>query len=467
MLLAKLITPKKINALRAFRFSFSVILIALCFPAFSQDNSPYTRYGLGDLVPSTNITTRAMGGISTGYNDFLSINFNNPASYGSFYTIKEAKSKKILYGRAILDLGINFENRTLIAPGTTGKFTASNALFSHVQVGIPLRSGWGLSFGLRPITRISYKTIQGGKVLNALPPYLPTGDSTVTLSEGDGGSYLASVGTGFRIKDFSFGINGGYLFGKKDYSSRKSIINDTVAYNSGNFQTKTTYGNLYVNAGMQYQVKLDSTTFMTLGAFGNLKQKLNASQDLIRETFYYDANAGNTRIDSVYEKNGVKGKIEYPASFTAGFIIQRIPVNKKSGWLIGVDYNQSNWKDYRIYGQADSLRNKWEIRVGGELRPSLDAARKSYFGNVAYRAGFFIGSDYVQVKKKLPLFGATLGLGLPLRNFNRLNNQVTLINVAFEYIKRGNNDNLLKENMFRFSVGFSLSDIWFAKKKYE
>jgi hypothetical protein len=407
-----------------------------------------------------------MGSISTGFNDFFSINFNNPASYGSFYTIREEKSKKTRWARAILDIGLNFENHTLIVPNTTGKFAASNALFSHVQVGIPLRNNWGLSFGLRPMTRISYKTIQRGRIIDAVTG-LPTADSTVTLSEGDGGSYLASVGTGFRIKDFSFGINGGYLFGKKDYSSRKSIINDTVAYNSGNFQTKTTYGNVYLNAGMQYQVKLDSTTYMTLGAYGNLKQKLNASQDLIRETFFYDANAGNVRIDSVYEKNGVKGKIEYPASFTAGVTIQRIPVNKKGGWLIGVDFHQSNWKDYRIYGQADSLRNKWEIRAGGELRPSLEAARKSFFGRVAYRAGFFIGPDYIQVKKKLPVFGASLGLGLPVGNFNRLNNQVTLINLAFEYIKRGNNDNLLKENMFRFSVGFSLSDLWFVKKKYE
>ena len=467
MRLAKLITPKKTNALRKnFRFTFSVLLMAYCCPAFSQDNSPYTRYGLGDLVPPTNINTRAMGSISTGYNDFFSINFNNPASYASFYAIREAKSRKLLYGRAILDIGLNFENRTLIKPNTTGRFTASNALFSHVQVGVPIRSNWGLSFGLRPLTRISYKINQGGKVIDAVT-HLPTGDSTNTLSQGDGGSYLASVGTGFKIKKFSFGVNVGYMFGKKDYSSRKSIINDTVTYNSGNFQTKTTYGNVYVNAGMQYFVKIDSSTFLTLGAYGNLKQKLNASQDLIRETYYYDPNAGNIRIDSVYEKKGVAGEIDYPASFTAGFMIQRVPVNKKGGWLIGVDFYQANWKDYRIYGQADSLRNKWEVRVGGELRPSLDAARKSYFGRVAYRAGFFLGPDYIQVKKKLPLFGASFGLGLPIGNFNRLNNQVTFINLALEYIKRGNNDNLLKENLFRFSVGFSLSDLWFAKKKYE
>ena len=323
-----------------------------------------------------------------------------------------------------------------------------------------------LSFGLRPITRISYDIVQGGRVLDAITG-LPTADSTTTFNAGDGGTYLASVGTGFRIKDFSFGINGGYMFGKKDFSSRKAIINDTVAYNAGNFQTKTSYGNLYFNVGAQYQIKLDSVTYMTLGAFGNLKQKLNASQDVIRETYYFDPNSGYIRIDSVYEKTGVKGKIQYPASYTAGITFQRSPTNKKGGWLFGVDFNQTNWSDYRIYGKTDSVQNKWELRAGGELRPSLDAARKSYFGNVAYRAGFFIGPDYIQVKKKLPTFGATVGLGLPLRNFNRLNNQITMINLAFEYIKRGNNDNLLKENMFRFSVGFCLSDLWFAKKKYE
>ncbi|MEI9807149.1 MAG: hypothetical protein WDO16_04240 [Bacteroidota bacterium] len=136
---------------------FCLILIAFFSPAFSQDNSPYTRYGLGDIVPSTNINARGMGGISAGYNDFLSINFNNPASYGSFQASRESKSKKLRSGRAILDLGVNLENRTLIDPTKTGSFKASNALFSHLQIGVPLKVNWGLSFGLRPVSRISYK----------------------------------------------------------------------------------------------------------------------------------------------------------------------------------------------------------------------------------------------------------------------------------------------------------------------
>jgi hypothetical protein len=471
MLLAKLITPKKINLLGVFRLSFSVILIAFFSPAFSQDNSPYTRYGLGDIVPATNINSRAMGGIAAGYNDFLSINFNNPASYGSFQAVRELKSKKLLYGRAILDLGVNIENRTLIDPRKAGKFATSNLLFSHLQVGVPLKSNWGLTFGLRPVSRISYKILKSERLYDPNSG-LPI-DSSVTLNEGDGGTYLASVGLGhkFVISDrqsLSIGTNGGFLFGKKDYTSRRSFINDTVAYNSGNFQTKTTYGNFYFNLGLQYQAQLDSSLYLTLGAYGNLKQTLNGSQDIIRETFYYDANAGNTRIDSVYENKDIKGKVQYPASFTAGFTLQRVPENKKAGWLIGIDFSQTNWSDYRFYGQGDSVQNKWELRVGAELRPSFSAGRKSYFGNVAYRAGFFIGPDYIKVKEKLPVFGATFGMGLPILSHNRFSpGQATMINLAFEYIKRGNNDNLLKENMFRISVGFSLSDFWFVRKKYE
>lgn len=49
----------------------------------AQENSPYSRYGLGDIVPSQNTINRAMGGISAAYHDYQSINFTNPASYAN------------------------------------------------------------------------------------------------------------------------------------------------------------------------------------------------------------------------------------------------------------------------------------------------------------------------------------------------------------------------------------------------
>ncbi len=474
MQLVKSIIPKKIKTLYCFFLTILVSFSAAFTPVFGQDNSPYSRYGIGDLVPPTHINSRGMGGISAGFTDFLSINFNNPASYSSFQAGMEAKSKKLVTGRAILDIGMNFESRTLRDQKIDGKFTASNALFSYVQVGVPVRPNWGLSFGLRPISRISYKLIRNELLMNPNPPF-DTIENSTTRFEGDGGAYLASMGTGFSIfhrprkgmeEKLSVGINAGYLFGRKDYTTKRSLLNDTVDYYQANYETRTNYGSIYANAGIQYHVPINEAKkiMLTVGGYGAWSQTLNARQDILRETFVYDPNSGDVRLDSVSDNKDIKGKIIMPSSYTFGFVIQKFSVpNKEGGWLIGADFEQQNWDKYRIYGQQDSVRNKWELRVGAQFSP---VPKRTYFSNVVYRVGFFTGPDYIKVGQKLNQMGASVGLGLPLSG-GRQTSQFTLINLAFEYIKRGNNDNLLKENMFRFSLGFSLSDIWFVKRKYD
>lgn len=475
MPLANLITPKKINVLGVFRFSLSVLLTTAFLPVFSQDNSPYSRYGLGDMVPATNINLRGMGGIAAGVNDApvpLSINYSNPASYSFFQSYKEAKSNKLASGRAILDVGINLDNRTLVEPNNTDKFGTSNLLFSHVQIGVPLRRNWGLSFGIRPVARVSYKITSNERLVN--PNTGQSIDTATTLNQGDGGAYLPNLGMGYKFyigknNVIALGASVGYLFGSKDYSTRRFFLNDTVSYNAGNYQTKTSYGNLLFSGGLQYMTQLNKDFLLTVGAYGNVGSNLSASQDLIRETYFYDENQGYVRIDSVYEEKNVKGKIKYPSSYTIGFVLRRqLSLDKKqSDWLVGVDFARNNWDEYRVYGHADpTVRSNWQLRVGGQLRP---VPKPNYFSNVAYRAGFFYGPDYIQVdNKKLNTFGASLGLGLPLLNYNRMSpGQATMINLSFEFIKRGNNDNALKENMFRISAGLSLSDFWFVKKKYD
>jgi hypothetical protein len=472
MQLAKLITPKKIKTLRGLQGTFVILILTAFSPVFGQDNSPYSRYGVGDLVPSTHIITRALGGVSAAYTDQLSINFNNPASYSSFQGNKELKSKKLSSGRAILDIGINFEGRTLREPATSKKFVANNALFSYVQVGVPLKQSWGLSFGLRPISRISYKMYNSQRLKDPLTG-LPI-DSAVTRFEGDGGSYLASIGTGFSLfkrekhkmeEKLSVGINGGYLFGEKNYNTRRTFINDTVEYAQANYESKTNFGNLYFNAGVQYRLPLNTKIALTVGAYGNWGQKMNATQDILRETFRYDASFGEIRLDSVSDKRDIKGKIEMPSSFTFGFVLQKYPIpTKEGGWLIALDFSQQNWDNYRFYGQKDSVKNKWEIKAGAQLNP---VPKRNYFSQVAYRFGFSLGPDYINVGNKLSQFTTSFGLGLPMALSRQAPNQLSIINIVFEYSKRGNNNNLLKENMFRLSLGLSLSDIWFIKRKYE
>ncbi len=66
---------KKIKLLGIFAMLVSVITQA------QTENSPYSRYGLGDQLPTQNIMSRGMGGVSAAYSDILSVNFTNPASY--------------------------------------------------------------------------------------------------------------------------------------------------------------------------------------------------------------------------------------------------------------------------------------------------------------------------------------------------------------------------------------------------
>jgi hypothetical protein len=197
-----------------------------------------------------------------------------------------------------------------------------------------------------------------------------------------------------------------------------------------------------------------------LGAHGNMRQTLRGSEDVIRETFDVTA-TGSQRIDSIYILSGTRGKVEYPSTVGFGFTLE-----SQDNWLVGADFSTTNWEKYSFFGVKDQLRNSWMLRVGGQLSPNLVTA-KNYWGRVAYRLGFNYGVDYIKVNNQdLNLFMATAGLGLPVRT-NRFSNQHTQVNLGIEYGTRGNNKNALKENLFRVSLGFTLGDLWFVKRKYE
>lgn len=448
---------------RYFNYSgFFILLGLIAVRVDAQDNSPYSRYGLGNLAPSTNISNRGMGSISSGISDVLSVNFNNPASYSGFQTVIEQRSKKVSQARVVLDVGINFDNRSLVVPNTSLRYGSSDALFSYVQVGIPIRRNWGLSFGLRPISRINYSILRSERLTDPI-----TGnpiDSAQTQFTGSGGAYLPTIGTGFAIGNLSLGVNFGYLFGKRETTTDRSIV-DTILYHSSDYNTNTSFGNIYLDAGLQYKIIFNKHTFLRLGVSGNLQQSLNATQDILRQTYVRGSAGEVVQIDSVYQQKGVEGKITYPSSFKGGFVLQNIKDNG-SGWLFGVDYSQTNWDNYRFYGLKDSVKNNWQLNVGGQIFPKPGT---NYFSQVVYRFGFYTGPDYIRLgNSNLPQFGVSAGMGLPIMGHTRMAQyQYTVLNIALEYSKRGNNSNLIKENMFRLSVGFNFTDFWFGKRKYD
>ena len=313
---------------------------------------------------------------------------------------------------------------------------------------------WGLSFGLRPVTRIGYK-IEKNERLSGI-------DSINTVYEGNGGANQVFMGSGIKYNNFSFGVIVGYMFGTKDHSSRLEFINDTVTYYKANYINKTTFGGIFINAGVQYEHKIN-TGLLRFGAYGSLQQKLKASRDDVRETFIYDGTGGTYRLDSVYDKRDIKGNIKYPSTVGIGFTF----TGKQ--WMYGVDIETSNWSNYTYYGQTDFVKNNYTIRAGAQFYPAKEGmSTKKYFNFVKYRAGAYYGTDYIEVNKSRPEYGFTVGTGMPLTSLQRLsyNGEYVTLNTAVEFGNRGNKQTNIRENIMRYSIGISMNARWFQKPKY-
>jgi len=426
-------------------------LLFFCTVAIAQENSPYSRYGLGNMVPSQNILTRGMGGISAGFADYKTVNLINPASYGSL-------------SLATFDFGFEVDTRTLKSINPAGKFTTSNLIISYMQLGLPIRLKkankkgvyLGMNFGLRPVSKISYKIYSTERKDGV--------DSMFTLNEGDGGVSEALLGFGLKIKKFSIGFNTGYRFGNKSYKTAISFLNDSTFYYPSTTTNKADFGALFYNVGTQYEMKFKNHGVLRLGAYGALKQNINGSQTLNAQTVSYSVNGDVLKVDSVYQKTA-NGVIIYPGNFGAGFYYQ----DGANHWSFGADFDQTLWSQYRFFGQQDYVQDSWKIRGGAEYLPaSINTPLKQYFQFVKYRAGFYYGPDYVNLGTSLPEYGFTFGAGFPLKLRRAYyETQTSFLNTTIEIGSRGNKQTNLRESIFRFSLGFSLSDLWFRRLKYD
>ncbi|CAN5625349.1 outer membrane protein transport protein [soil metagenome] len=442
----------------------------------AQENSPFSRYGLGDVYPGQSITSRGMGGIAAAYSHDQALNTINPASYSAMKFIKYANGTN--GGLITYDLGISIDSRTLRSVSQGETYKSINFLPSYITLGVPLSSkasarnrNAGLVFGLKPATRIHYN-VQGTAIDSAY--------SKTTLYEGNGGLNQLFIGVAKRFGNLSLGVNGGYEFGRKDVNSRIILLNDSVNYYKSNSAQKTNFWGLFVTPGISYNIKLNEVKksnnaysegyFLRFGASATLAHSLKASTDTLRETFDYSSGGGTIPIDTVHSVRNVKGNIDLPLTYNAGFMISKkylIGGNVvASKWSFGADYSAGNWVDYRYYGEADKLINNWIVRVGGEFVPSLTSSR--FFSRSTYRLGLYTGKDYINADgNDYNVRALTMGFGFFVKKYTSYDNNSTFINTALEFGKRGSSVNNVTENFFKFSVGLSLADLWFIRRKYD
>ena len=408
-------------------------------------NSPYSRYGLGELQYSGFANNIPLGGIYNAVqNDTTApyfINASNPASHAS---------TKL----TVFDLGLRSNTKQLET--STNSFTSTQNTLAYMALSFPVAKWWGSGFGLLPYSNVGY-TIYDQKEKDSI--------GTINYAyAGTGGINQVYWGNGFRIKKLYLGVNVSYLFGDLRYSSLDSFPNGTNNFNVKRVQS-TRVSDLYYTLGAQYKMQMPHNWSLTLGATGGLQNNINVTRTDFAYRYiniYGVESAKDTPIHPVE----VKDHITIPMSFGGGAVIK-----KGDKLLLGFDYSMQNWSAFSSFGQNGLLKNSERISVGLQYIPNKSAGSKEpYFKKIFYRAGFRYTDTYLELKNTaLKDYAVTFGAGLPLRKVKVGETySQSVVNLGFEIGQRGTIENdLIREKYFNVFLSFTLNDRWFIKRKYD
>jgi hypothetical protein len=428
-----------IRAKHFFTLSISIFLTAAAAaqtssvsnPTSNRQNQPYSRYGVGEMVNGNNVVIKGMGNVSSAFAGQYQVNTDNPASYASLsLTTYEGAMQGSL--------------STLTANGTSN--STGMATLSYLTIGFPIGKHMGLAVGLRPMSHVYYH-------LNDTTGTVGIGE-TVHTYYGDGALNYAFLGLAGQVKGFSLGANFGYTFGTIRNTSVFANIDTTHAINT-DISKYTRIGGLYWKAGLQYEHKLDTNLAIRVGGTFTLSQDLRAFRDQYWVTYF---NLGGTlQEDTAFTLLNTKGSMKLPMAYSLG-----VQLMNGEKWSAGLDFSAVQWSQFRNFGSVDSVANTYRIGAGGAYTPN-PLSIHNYLQRVTYRLGFYYGKDHVSLRSTdINYYALTFGFSLPFKRYT------DRIHTAFEIGKRGTEANgLVKENFFKLSLGISLNDRWFIKRRYD
>lgn len=424
-----------------------LLLTGLIANAQITIQSPYSKFGVGNIKKTLLPQYRAMGGVSTAISRstfFNNINIQNPSSYSTINT-------------TIFDIGMSGGYSEL--SNSNLKENSFNATLSHVALAFPVTRRSGLSFGILPYSELGYNF----KSSVNLGTTTDNQKSINYVYSGEGGLTKAYFGYGIQFGDhFRVGANAEYLFGNLAESRSTEHQNDPGSINS-RIQDKNSVGGFAFSYGAQYDFRIDNKTTLVLGYSGSSSSKVNSTATRYVTRYISDLGGNETpAIDTVEKVENNPTNLKLPLIHNFGISLQ-----KNDRWLIGADYRMGKWSDFSIGDVKQNLQDTYGFSVGGQFIPDYSSI-SSYFKRVEYRLGFAYDKTYIQMNgQDVNQMALTFGLGLPLSSFER--GSLYKLNIAAEIGKRGNTNNgLLQERYVNIHLGFTLNDSkWFQRFKFD
>ncbi|MBU2558805.1 MAG: outer membrane protein transport protein [Bacteroidetes bacterium] len=419
-----------------------LIVIVLVFTgqsiyAQTGTNSPYSRFGIGQLKSkSVNSRLHGMGGLSNAISSNRFVNPSNPASYAGFDSLS-----------FLFNAGLEMNSTTYRTAALTEK--GSNASLSYFSLGFPVTHRWKTALGLLPYSDVGYSTIVSGVTDE-------TGRYNYAYS-GDGGLNQLFLGNAFKISDrLSVGINLTYVFGRNT-SSTLLYFPDSTLYANTKTENRLLANDFMLDYGIIYAHPIGKDYTLNAGLTYGQKIKLSITEESLTRSLFGGVNGGVEYIlDTISYTPERKNTITLPHTLGFGLAFER-----NDQWLVGLDANWQNWKDFKIGNQPDSLQNSWNIAIGGEFTPPYTSISK-YWSRVTYRLGARYNQTYLNIyNESINEFGISFGLGLPLPR------SLTTIDLSVEIGRGGTTaKNLIQETFVNFTLGVSIYERWFVKRRY-
>ncbi len=398
--------------------------------------SPYSRFGLGTMQKNrTNTLMQGMGGISNAMTDKYLLNNSNPASYAMMDSLT-----------FLFDAGFYMKYVTYRTSNASEK--GSNASFDYFDLGFGVTKWLKMGIGVAPYSNRAYTSTAD---FDFQYPYSIDYEGTGGLNK----MYWAS---GFKIyKGLALGFKLNYIFGNVT-DATTLYFPDNIHFHNEKRTINLSFNDLTFDLGLIYQQQLKDDYTITFGATYGIPANMNAHRDVfVRTMFKGYGSLTETPIDTILYIKNERVKVKYPQSAGAGITLQ-----KNNRWLLGIDFNWSNWEAFSMNGVSDSLQNSWNVAIGGCYTP-FNTSVSSYLRKITYRAGFHYDKTFFNIYgTSINKYGVTLGLSLPITR------AMTMLNFAFEFGKMGTvKNNLIEESYFNISFGISLRDRWFIKRRYK
>jgi len=426
------------------RLILTALMVLFTANVFAQANvdSPYSMFGIGQVRDKTmNIRLRGMGGVSNAMGDKSMVNAGNPASYAMIDTLS------FLFDAGIYAKSSNFSTSTLSE-------RASCASLDYVSMGFALTNWWKMALGAQPYSSVGYNivtTFHDNQVGNC-----------AELFQGDGGLNQAFWGNAFRIgKHISVGVNANYVFGDSKSTTTLAYPDSTYIICSRRSRDIMVRSFMF-DYGVMYQGNLSKDLTLTVGATYNQKINLHGVQTTYIRTIEADDldNLSTTTeylIDTVAYNSDKNATYTMPHALGFGLALQ-----KNNRWKLGADFNWSQWSAFARNGVNEGLQDAWDVAFGGEFMPSSTSI-SGYWTRVSYRLGGFYGKTCLNINgNSINKMGLTAGMSLPVpRSLSKVELGLEVGNCGTK------SDNLIKESYINLTVGVSIHERWFLKRKYK